>query len=236
PSFKKAPWLKRNRLQIIYDHTWDHWTHMSDRFLIINSQLSFTRMAYIGMELDWMRESWKNITFPLTQIWAFGNIQALKWLRFGGTAAIGDWIYYDPDPPVKGTGRRAELYMTVQPGARLSLSVTGYGETLLRPEDRSRIYTLAILNTKLTYQLNKYFMLRGIARYEGIDQEDDGGRRLLLDFLASFTFIPGTVLHLGYGSLYEKNAWEQGGWTDRPVHYYEMSRGLFLKASYLWRY
>jgi len=32
----------------------------------------------------------------------------------------------------------------------------------------------------------------------------------MTDFLASFTYIPGTVIHIGYGSLYERIKWEDG--------------------------
>jgi len=54
------------------------------------------------------------------------------------------------------------------------------------------------------------------------------------DFLASFTYIPGTVIHLGYGSLYDKLAWRNGQYepSDR---FLEMQRSLFFKVSYLWR-
>ena len=54
------------------------------------------------------------------------------------------------------------------------------------------------------------------------------------DFLASFMYIPGTVVFLGYGSIFEKI---QTG--EDPLHddgrYLEMQRGLFFKTSYLWR-
>jgi hypothetical protein len=62
-----------------------------------------------------------------------------------------------------------------------------------------------------------------------IAEHNDFRRRLLTDFLASFTYIPGTVLHFGYGSLFEKNVLAaDDGFT-------ETRRGLFAKASYLWR-
>ena len=52
-------------------------------------------------------------------------------------------------------------------------------------------------------------------------------RRLLTDVLASYEFVPGTVFHAGYGSLLEKN-----GTPD----YRTTTRGLFFKASYLYRF
>jgi len=56
----------------------------------------------------------------------------------------------------------------------------------------------------------------------------------MTDLLASFTYIPGTVVHIGYGSLYEKLAWreEQYEPSDR---FLEMKRDFFFKVSYLWR-
>jgi len=59
-------------------------------------------------------------------------------------------------------------------------------------------------------------------------------KRLLTDFLASFTYIPGTVIFFGYGSSYEKTAWRDDRYepSDR---FLEMKRGFFFKASYLWR-
>ena len=54
------------------------------------------------------------------------------------------------------------------------------------------------------------------------------------EFLASFTYIPGTVVYLGYGSVFDRVRWDgmQYVGADR---FLEMRRGLFLKMSYLWR-
>jgi hypothetical protein len=42
---------------------------------------------------------------------------------------------------------------------------------------------------------------------------DDYEHKILTDFLASFTWIPGTVMHLRYGSMVERHDW-RGEWTD----------------------
>jgi hypothetical protein len=54
------------------------------------------------------------------------------------------------------------------------------------------------------------------------------------DYLASFTYIPGTVMHIGYGSLYEKSHWEQMEYVP-DEKFNKMARGFFFKASYLFR-
>jgi hypothetical protein len=56
----------------------------------------------------------------------------------------------------------------------------------------------------------------------------------MTDFLASFTYIPGTVIHVGYGSLFEKLGWREDEYVPSD-RFMETKRGFFFKASYLWR-
>ena len=91
------------------------------------------------------------------------------------------------------------------------------------------VYDVDILNSRTTYQFNKYFFVRAIFRCQDYD------KRLLTDFPASFTFIPGTVLHVGYGSLYERKDFLENEWIDNRRIYHEFNRSFFVKASYLWR-
>ncbi|HJV22066.1 MAG TPA: hypothetical protein VJ570_05185, partial [Holophagaceae bacterium] len=76
---------------------------------------------------------------------------------------------------------------------------------------------------------NEHFFLRAIT------ERNTYRRELLTDFLASYTYVPGTVVYLGYGSLYKRVTWENGMYRDAD-HYLEMQRGLFFKASYLFRF
>lgn len=78
-----------------------------------------------------------------------------------------------------------------------------------------------IVNLRNTYQFNRQFLLRAIAQY------DSSRERVLGDFLASYELVPGTVVHAGYGTFYERlNA--------RP--YEATARAFFFKASYLARF
>ncbi|MBL7083992.1 MAG: hypothetical protein ISS41_10255 [Candidatus Aminicenantes bacterium] len=75
----------------------------------------------------------------------------------------------------------------------------------------------------------KYLFFRGIIEYNSFR------KRLVTDFLASFTYIPGTVMHIGYGSLYEKIEWVNDEYVSSD-RFLEAKRGFFFKASYLWRF
>ena len=72
-------------------------------------------------------------------------------------------------------------------------------------------------------------------------QYDSSRDRVLTDFLASYEFVPGTVFHAGYGALYEKGfvSAQQAPGAPPPLPvsgFGAISRGLFLKASYLRRF
>lgn len=56
----------------------------------------------------------------------------------------------------------------------------------------------------------------------------------MTDLLASFTYIPGTVIHVGYGSLYEKLE-STGSEYVSSDRFLETKRRFFFKASFLWR-
>ena len=114
------------------------------------------------------------------------------------------------------------------PFEKLHTQITLTYQNLFLKQDNSKIYDYLIARGRITYQINKYLFLRGILEY------NDYKKTLLTDFLASFTYIPGTVFHIGYGSFYEQLKWDGSNYiqNDRMM---EMKRGLFLKISYLFR-
>ena len=97
-----------------------------------------------------------------------------------------------------------------------------------REFDSVKEYDYTIIRNRTTYQVNKYLFFRGIFEYNSFHKQ------LMTDLLASFTYIPGTVIHVGYGSLYEKLQWVEGEYRYAN-DYMETKRGLFFKASFLWR-
>ena len=130
--------------------------------------------------------------------------------------------------PIQGTSNIISADATYQPDEKLNSEFTFTFSDFSRDSDGSMLYNYPISRFKLTYQLNRYFFLRGVVEYNNYR------RQLLTDFLGSFTLIPGTVMYAGYGSLYEKIAWENDDYVSSD-RFLETARGLFLKASYLWR-
>jgi len=75
-----------------------------------------------------------------------------------------------------------------------------------RASDGTNVYTVDILNTRTTFQIDKHLFLRAIV------QHDSSKRQVLTDFLASWELLPGTVVYAGYGSLVERRGWD--GWAS----------------------
>jgi len=96
------------------------------------------------------------------------------------------------------------------------------------------------LQVKGEIQLYKWLYLRGGYSYGDSIYYDPVnpymGKKCATNFLASFTLIPGTVVHAGYESIYEERDWETV--NSRPLDHNKMiqtRQSFFVKASYLWR-
>lgn len=155
------------------------------------------------------------------------NTQLTKQLFFNISYNYGNKIRYLA-VPYQGKGNDFSASMNYLPSQKLHLDLSLIYSDFTRSSDSLKEYDYMILRSRNTFQVNKYLFFRGILEYNSF-------RKILTtDFLASFTYIPGTVLHIGYGSLYEKLSWVEGEYrySDR---FMEMQRGFFFKASYLWR-
>jgi hypothetical protein len=166
-------------------------------------------------------------SFNTSGVEAMAGAQLTKEFTLQGSFAQQHAIYYSADP-FPGTLTSAALVLRYQPSEQWLVDLRGTYSGFERSSDGQRLYDYAIFRAKTTYQWNRYLFFRGIAEYNSYRHQ------LLTDLLASFTYIPGTVFHIGYGSLYEKVRWQD----DRFVpgqDLLETRRSFFVKASYLWR-
>jgi hypothetical protein len=155
--------------------------------------------------------------------------QLTKQFYLEGQFRRGGSIFYDPADPYQGYGNQAQIYAEYQPLEKLSFGFSYTYIDFYRKSDRQRVYDYGIIRSRNTVQVNKYLFLRAIFEYNTFY------RRLTTDGLISFTYIPGTVIHLGYGSAYEKSEWNGREYLESR-RFLETQRGFFFKVSYLWRW
>jgi hypothetical protein len=162
-----------------------------------------------------------------TSGWHFsGQGQPTKQISFSARYTRQQKIRY-VDLPFPGKGNDAAGSFTYQPAEKLNFNVTLTYSDFFRSSDGVKEYDYTIVRSRNTYQLNRYLFFRGILEYNSFR------RSLVADFLASFTYIPGTVVHFGYGSVLERPEYPDPRSVD--PRYQVTARSFFFKASYLWR-
>jgi len=225
---KKLPWLKVITPYFVFDITRDLITHKDD--VRVGSVLSiyFIKDATLAFTYQRARENWQGQAFDMDALKAAAAIRLSNWLRLTGSLLWKEGIYYYANPAFMGSGYGITFTADIQPSSKLNQNFSFTHSDLKK--DGVKIYNVDILYSKTTYQFNKYFFLRALIQYNSYQE------RLLTDFLASFTLIPGTVLHIGYGGMYERRDWVDNRWIPLEGELYNIKRSFFAKVSYLWRF
>jgi hypothetical protein len=209
-----------SQLKDQFSNIWETYNGLYFTFL-------FLRNTRLSLSADYATEVFLDEKFNISGWRASCFSQITKQFALSLHYNYGKSIYYSEDP-YQGKGTRAGSQLTFQPSEKINLDVSLTYADFFRDSDSLKIYDYTILRTRLSYQMNKYLTFRGVVEY------NDYNKTLLTDFLVSFLYIPGTVIHLGYGSLYEKTQWVEGEYRESN-RFLEMERGLFFKVSYLWR-
>lgn len=158
-----------------------------------------------------------------------GTSQIAKQLLLEMRYVSGGKIRY-VESPYQGRGADATFGATYLPSDKLRFALFLSYSDFFRSAGGAKEYDYTIVRSENTYQVNKYLFFRAIIEHNSFY------RRLMSDLLASFTYIPGTVIHLGYGSLYEKLRWREEEYAYEPSNrFLETQRSFFFKVSYLWR-
>ena len=197
----------------------------TDNALDVRFILPLSSMVQFGYR--YATEVWLHERFNTSRVRFVGSSQITKKLNLSLNYYYGNKIRY-VENPYQGKGNDIVASATFLPSGNLHLELSLLYSDLYRQSDSQKEFDYTIIRSKNTYQVNKYLFFRAIVEYNSFRKQ------LMTDFLASFTYIPGTVVHIGYGSLYEKMRWEEGDYRPSD-NFLEIKRGFFFKASYLWR-
>ena len=185
------------------------------------------RSSNIRFGYSYSNEVFLDEKFSRNDVRISGGSQFTKKLYFSLYYSYGKKIRYISDP-YQGKGSDASVRIIYQPSEKLHTDLSLVFSDFYRDSDSKKEYDYTIIRSRNTYQVNKYLFFRGIVEYNSFYKQ------LMTDLLASFTYIPGTVIHIGYGSLYEKIKWIEGEYRTSDS-FLETKRGFFFKASFLWR-
>lgn len=230
PGEGKAGWIKRINPFIFIRAYNDRIQGGNDHIVVYAIRCNFTRQGMFRIHLVRGREPWAQQMFDISATEMQGQAQLLRWLNVNSNLSLSRSTYYDPKNPFPGDEVYFSAGVTVQPNAKLSQRISYTRDVFDRLSDGGREYTVNILNTRTTYQINRRFSLRAIAQF------DSSRSRVLTDLLGSYELVPGTVAYAGYGSLFERRSWDGQELVRGAGDYLNTQRGLFFKVSYLHRF
>ncbi len=232
PNQKKIPWLFGIQSAIYGGYIHDMVSGLDDKELELQLNFSFILKGNVGGSLNIGQEAWAGREFQRNTGHIFVNLQPFKWLTLHNCYGFGDGIYYDPQNPYLGKRQQMHLNFTLQPNRNINLFGEYSISTFNRAASSERVYRQEILRGRLTYQFSPKLFVRALVQY------DSFYNKVLGDFLASFTYIPGTVLYLGYGSLNESQSWANGAWQRGVTgdRFYQTRQSLFFKVSYRYQF
>ena len=197
---------------------------------VTGMRFSFSRQGFFRFDRFDGFETWAGQRFDRGRWRAMGNVQLYRWLSANMQSSFGDAVFYDPVDPFQGRSKDIRVGVDLQPSGRFSQGLSYRYVSFDRASTGERVYDLDLIYSRTTYQFTRQFFVRGIVQY------DSSRYRWLTDFLASYELRPGTVAYAGYGSLIEQREFTEGEWVPGSGVYETSQRGLFFKASYLYRF
>lgn len=209
-------------------HLLDKESNMVESFNLFTFRTHMPRSSQFRLDLIFANEVFAGERFKTSGIGFQLSSQISKQLFFHIFFRNTGAILYDEANPFAGRANRASLSFDYQPFEKINNSISLSYSNFIRSSDKEMEYDYTIVRNHTTFQLNKHLFLRGIVEYNFYK------KILQLDFLASFTYIPGTVVHIGYGSIFEKQKWDDNNYVNSD-RFMENHRAFFFKVSYLWR-
>jgi hypothetical protein len=225
--YPKKGLIKRIDQTYYYGRIYDKGSKLSEYSIFFKNDFILPKSTLISFAANLSNEVYEAQKFDRSSIRVEANSQLTKRLFVKGSLRFNKGIYYST--PEQGYGKSINGSVIIQASDKLNAEVSYIYSDLFSEETDVQFYNVHIPRAKITYQMNQYLFFRVITQY------NNQTRNLAPNFLASFTYIPGTVVFLGYGSNYERKEWDGTDYIDSN-QFLETNSGFFFKASYLFRY
>ncbi|MFY0591725.1 DUF5916 domain-containing protein [Roseivirga sp.] len=180
-----------------------------------------------SVSADRSTEIFQGVEFKDGSISLSASSQLNKRLRISTNYDWDNGIFYQSAE--QGYGKRIRNSVDYQASDKLNFQLAHNFVSLFSEATDAKYYDLHIVRGRLVYQANQYLFFRAIGQYNSLSKVWSP------NFLASFTYIPGTVVHLGYSTVLERTEWDGQSYVPSD-NYLQTFSGFFFKASYLWRF
>lgn len=231
--YPKSDILIRIDNQFFASQGYDHPSGLWEKHYSYTLRTTWIRRTVFSAGYSFRDEIFRGLKFNTNRLRLSLSSQVNKRLQistnFSRSSKIR-YIFQEDLLPYSGHGVDVNGSITWQASDQFNFNLTLRYSNFIRESDDVKEFDRTIIRSRNIFQLNQFLFFRNITEY------DTSSKELFADFLASFTLIPGTVVHLGYGSIYNRHEWD-----PNSREYHEIDRFLrqrnsfFFKASYLWR-
>jgi hypothetical protein len=231
--YPKSDLLIRIDNQFQVGQGYDHPSGLWEKNIGYTLRTNWIRRTTLSLGFNISDEIFRGMRFSRNRYRVSLGSQVDKRLQISSSFSKSKKIRYIFDEalqPYEGRGVDVNGSVTWQASDQFNFNMTLRYSNFFRDSDDFKEFDRTIIRSRNIFQLNKYFLFRSILEY------DTNRKELFTDFLASFQLIPGTVVHLGYGSLYDRQEWDPNSREYAEANRFFRDRNnFFFKASYLWR-
>lgn len=225
--YSDSLFIKRIDFELFASQTYDKFYSMWENFNHVSAQLYLWNTTILKVKYSLSNEIFMGNRFNTNGFHVLLSGRLGNWLNASVLYRRVNSIYYS-SAPFGGLSNQLSGSVVLTPLSKLNIEFDHVFNDFSVKGESTKIYDYQIERLQVTYQINKYLFLRNIEEYNSYR------KTLMSDFLASFTYVPGTVCHIGYGTLFRQSDVEEPffGGNIKPL---EEKRGLFIKLSYLFR-
>lgn len=224
--FPKESWVQRWDFTLYGSITKDKPSGLNEGVLYASMAANLPKNTRLSISADRSSEIFQGVEFRDGSISLSASSQLNKRLRLSTNYDWDNGIFYQLGE--QGYGKRIRNFVDYQASDKLNFQLSHNFVSLYSEATDAEYYDLHIVRGRLVYQANQYLFFRAIGQYNSLSKVWSP------NFLASFTYIPGTVVHLGYGTVLERTQWDGREYVSSD-NYLQTFSGFFFKASYLWR-
>lgn len=242
--------------ELFDEHIWDHSGTRLTHFANLNYRLNMLRTTTIGVYIQGGHEQLRPIDFP-----ALTSNQDNRTMRHGffldsfyfpKLSLHAEWnrgtdLNFVPavGPPVVALSNSGFIGMTVKPFTQLTVDNTYFLTRLRDRATEQSAFTNHIIRSKWNYQFTRELSLRFIGQYDSTLANPaftslTTGKHFNADFLITYLLRPGTAVYIGYNTNLSN---PDPTFIQRPLgpqvaqdRFINDARGIFVKASYLFRF
>ena len=207
-------------------HSVDQFARMYEGVNDFSVRFTMPLQSVLNLSLQKSNEIFANKSFNRDAVSFQYSMEPVKEFNFYCNVTAGKFIRYDYSNPEQAKGKQIDAGMQLQLTNHFKTGIDIAFSDLYSENTGAKIFDATIYRNNTVIQFNENLYLRSILEY------NDYQKQLGVNLLAAFDYIPGTVIYIGYGSVYQKVRWENERYS--PADNFLMTKkDFFLKASYL---